>query len=160
MPLSFGFDWYGLTKAELLDQVAASQLPFGFDGGWYACAIFGGSVCAHKSQLPFGFDGGWYCVAEACTFWDDPESQLPFGFDVGWYWFKGLWRRCPRWCHNCLSALMSVGTRKKRQANKKICSSHNCLSALMSVGTLAPNGQGKPVEKSQLPFGFEVVWYG
>ena len=38
-------------------------------------------------------------------------SQLPFGFDVGWY------------CSTC-------ETRRGRAAK-----SHNCLSALMSVGT-------------------------
>ena len=64
------------------------------------------------------------------------KSQLPFGFDVDWYGSPDATTTSTvSKCHNCLSALRSIGT-------------FELLTKSIVI-----------FKESQLPFGFDVDWY-
>ena len=51
-----------------------SQLPFGFDVGWYTSEVHWWNSSATKSQLPFGFEIDWHFDAVAQE--RDPPARL------------------------------------------------------------------------------------
>ena len=89
-----------------------------------------------KSQLPFGFDVDWYVVGGVVGGTIVAWSQLPFGFDVDWYGSPDA------------------------TTTSKVSKCHNCLSALRSIGTFELLTRSIVIFKeSQLPFGFDGDWY-